>query len=389
MTSQIDPIQTLIDHIDGTLSKTVSRLPWATSRQISQQRQVLQQVRDYLVRQRSLASSAQTTQKSAALNQSEASAQEVMQSMIHEMNELRSTLLRPLQSEVITLTQQRNALMREVRQLEAHKQSQLLDQSSNSSDLTSSQVDQLQTTHDRADQLLGTLDTTLRVVFESLQQDIEAYQHSLSQGLDNLHGLGEQGETLVTALVSRLAQELGRGASSYLQSQEVVSRDLPFQPTQTQASVTSRAIAPNLLQTASDSTKISLPYPGTELPSSSQSPKVFLNESDSIHALTDLLEQLTHETEDPNMLAAITYIPEEDLLSQPLSAQNAALDLQLDQSILHQLSEELSHLEREDQGAPSSDSTLSHSSSLPDVVKLAGMDDLFVDDSSTSLDSRD
>jgi len=386
VTSQIDPIQTLIDQIDGTLSKTVSRLPWATSRQISQQRQVLQQVRNYLVRQRSLASSAQTTQKSAALNQSEASAQQVMQSMIHEMNELRSTLLRPLQSEVITLTQQRNALIREVRQLEAHKQSQLLDQSSNSSDLTSSQVDQLQTVQDRADQVLGTLDTTLRVVFESLQQDIEAYQHSLSQGLDKLHGLGEQGETLVTALVSRLAQELGRGASSCLQAQEVASRDMPFQPTQTQvSSVPSRAIAPNLSQTVFDSTKISLPYPGTELPSSSQSVETSLNESDSIHTLTDLLEQLTPETKEfPNTLAATTYIPEEDLLPQPLSAQNAALDLQLDQSILYQLSEELSHLEREDQGASSSDLTLSQSSSLPDAVKLAGMDDLFVDDSSTS-----
>ncbi|MCY7272984.1 MAG: hypothetical protein LH702_04355 [Phormidesmis sp. CAN_BIN44] len=389
MTSQIDPIQTLIDHIDGTLSKTVSRLPWAASGQISQQRQVLQQVRDYLVRQRSLASSAQTTQKSAALNQSEASAQEVMQSMIHEMNELRSTLLRPLQSEVITLTQQRNALMREVRQLEAHKQSQLLDQSSNLSDLTSSQVDQLQTVHDRADQVLGTLDTTLRVVFESLQQDIEAYQHSLSQGLDKLHGLGEQGETLVTALVSRLAQELGRGASSYLQAQEVASRDLPSQSTPTQApSLISRAIAPNLSQTVSDSTKVSLPYPGTELPPT-QSSEILFSESDSIHTLTDLLEQLTHETEDPSILAATPYIPEEDLLPQPLFPQNAALDLQLDQSILNQLSEELSRLE--DEGASSSHLTLPQSSSSipPNVVKLVGMDDLFVDESSPFLDSRE
>ncbi len=386
MTSQIDLIQTLIDQIDGTFSKTVSRLPWAASGQLSQQRQVLQQVRDYLVRQRSLAISAQTTQKTAALNQSEADAQQVMQSMIHEMNELRSTLLRPLQSEVITLTQQRNALRHEVRQLEAHKQSQLLDQSSNSPDLTSSQVDQLQNVNDRADQVLGTLDTTLRVIFESLQQDIEAYQNSLSQGLDKLHGLGEQviREALVTALVNRLAQELGRGASSYLQP-EVVSRNLPFQPTQTQVSpMISRAIVPNLSQTVFDSTKILLPYPGTELPSNSQSAETFLNESDSIHTLTALLEQLTPETkESSKTLAATTYIPEENLLPQPLSAQNAALDLQLDQSILHQLSEELSHLEREDQGAPS-ESTLSQFSSPPDAAKLADVDDLFVDESSTS-----
>ena len=386
MTSQTDPIQTVIDHIDSTLNKTVSRLPWAASGQISQQRQVLQQIRDYLVRQRSLAGSAQTTHPSAALNQSEASAQEVMQSMIHEMNELRSTLLRPLQSEVITLTQQRNALRHEVRQLEAHKQSQLLEQSSNSSNLTASQVDQLQTVHDRADQLLGTLDTTLRVVFESLQQDIEAYQQSLSQGLEKLHGLG-QGETLVTALVSRLAQELGRGASSYLQTQEMASRDLPSQSTPTQApSLVNGAIAPHLSQTVSDSPKVSLPYPGTELPPT-QSSEILFSASDSIHTLTDLLEQLTHGTE-PTMLAATPHIPE-DLLPQPLFPQNAALDLQLDQSILNQLSEEPSHLEAE--GASSSQLALSQPSSLspPNAVKLVGMDDLFVDESSLPLDSEE
>ncbi len=383
MTSQTDSIQALIDQIDGTLSKPVSRLPWVVNGQISQQRQVLQQVRDYLIGQRSLTSSAQTTPKPAVLGQSEANAQQVMQSMMREINELRSTLLRPLQSEVIILTQQRNALMHDVRQLEAHKQSQLL-QSSNASSLKSSQLDRLQEVHDRADQVLGSLDTTLRVVFESLQQDLEAYQASLSQGLDKLHGLGEQGEILLSALTNRLAQQLGHQAPSYLQAQEAASSDVPFQAPQTQASSVSRpTIAPNRSQTVFDPTKISLPYPGTELPSSSHSPEAFL-QSDSIHTLTDLLEQLTDETKEaPNTLTEITLVQEEDLLPQPLSAQNAGLGFQLDQNSLNQLSEELSHLEQEEQDAPSSCSALSQSSSstLLSEIKL--------EDPSTVLESKD
>ncbi len=328
MTSQIDPIQALIDQIDGTLSHPVSWLPWAASGQIRQQRQVLQQVRDYLVMQRSLTRSAHLGDEPAALNQSEANAQQVLQSVVCEMNELRSTLLRPLQTELITLTQQRTALMHDVRRLEAHKQSQLLE-SSNPSNLTSSQVDELQRVHDRADQVLATLDTTIKAVFDSLQQDIKAYQASLSQGLDKLHGLGEQGEVLFAALVNRLVQQLGHEAS-YLPpqpSQEAVSFQLTPMPT---SSVSHPTTAPTPSQTVFDPAKISLPYPGTELPSDSYIPKIFL-QSDSIHTLTDLLEQLPPEIEEaPNTLVESTPVPEKELLPQPLSTQNAELDLQID-----------------------------------------------------------
>lgn len=383
MTSQIDQLQILIDQIDGALSKAVSRLPWVAGGQISQQRQVLQQVRDYLMgQQRSSANFAQTTQESTALNQSEANAQQVMQSLIEEMNELRSTLLKPLQTEVITLTQQRNALMREVRQLEAQIHSQALDRSHDSSSLKSSQVEQLQSVHDRADQVLGTLDTTLRVVFDSLQQDIDAYQDSLSQGLAKLHGLGEQGEAIFTALVSRLAQQLGREASSYLQSQPqaLADSDLPFRPTQNPApSISISAIASRATPTAFDPTTISLPYPGTELPTSrAATPERFLNESDSIHTLTDLLDQVSCGTQEPlNIIPVVPSAIAQKSISDP-SSQNTGLDFQLDQSILSQLREE-SPLEREEQDGSASYSDASQPSSFvsPTVIELAEMDDLF------------
>ena len=418
MTSQIDQLQILIDQIDGALNKAVSRLPWAAGGQISHQQQVLQQVRDYLVGQRS-AVNLQQTQQSAALSQAGVNAQEVMQSLTQEVNELRSTLLRPLQSEVITLTQQRNALMREVRQLESQIHSHSLDRASDPSSLKSSQVEQLQSVHDRADQVLGTLDTTLRVVFDGLQQDIAAYQDSLSQGLIKLHGLGEQGEAMFAALVGRLAQQPGHEAPIDLPSQapqEMADSELRS-PLLLSPLVSSRAIAARV----SDPTPISLPYPGTELstPHAAEMPE-FLNESDSIHALTDLLEQISEGTQEPlsvtpvmppaivqqpcshrksstlsslhplsqspdlsdstsSRLVETVYTPEEELLPACLSYQDVGLDLQLDQSILTQLSEELSFLEREEQdgSSPRSARFRTPSSAPPSGGKLAGMDDLF------------
>ncbi len=418
MTSQIDQLQILIDQIDGALHKSVSRFPWAASGQISQQRQVLQQIRSYLIEQRSAANFEQPP-KSAALDQSGANAQQVMQSLTQEINELRSTLLRPLQSEVITLTQQRNALMREIRQLESQIHSQSLDRSPDPSSLTSSQVEQLQTVHDRADQVLGTLDTTLRVVFDALQQDIVAYQDSLSQGLAKLHGLGAQGEAMAAALVGRPAQQPGHEASADVPPQAppaIAESELRLRSTPLLSPSISSSAA-----RASDSAMISLPYPGTELstPRAEEIPG-FLNQSDSIHALTDLLEQISSGTQKPlhvtpvpppaivqqppfapesaalsnlqspsqsldlsdaisSRLIETTYTPHEDLLPASPSDQNVGLDLQLDQSILTQLSEELSYLEREERDGTSSHSArLQSPSSAPSSgVKLSGMDDLF------------
>ena len=381
MTSQTNQLQMLIDQIDSALSKAVSRLPWAASGQISQQRQLLQRVRDYLIGQsRSSAYLAQITQESATQNQPEANAQQVMQSLTQEINELRSTLLRPLQSEVTTLTQQRNTLMREVRQLEAQTRSYALAQSHDPSSLKSSQVEQLQTVHDRADQVLGTLDTTLRLVFDSLQQDIDVYQDSLSQGLAKLHDLGEEGEAMFSALVSRLVQQLGREASSYLQPQpqELAEGDLRFRSTQNPlSSISSSAIVSKPRYTAFDPTTISLPYPGTELPTSrAETSELFLTESDSIHTLTDLLEQVNRGTQETLNILIVPSTAQK--LTSDSSSQNADLDFQTDQSILSQLSEE-SLLEQDEQDGSASCSEMSQPlpSNPPVVPKLTGMDDLF------------
>ena len=79
-------------------------------------------------------------------------------------------------------------------------------------------LEQLQRLQGESDRLLMSLDSTLRVVFEALERNVNSYNDSLVQGLDQMHRLGQQGELMFSALVNHLAQLLGQETSSYLQS---------------------------------------------------------------------------------------------------------------------------------------------------------------------------
>ena len=79
-------------------------------------------------------------------------------------------------------------------------------------------LEQLQRLQGESDRLLMSLDSTLRVVFEALERNVNSYNDSLVQGLDKMHRLGQQGELMFSALVNHLAQLLGQETSSYLQS---------------------------------------------------------------------------------------------------------------------------------------------------------------------------
>lgn len=267
MTPEATQIQTLIDEIDVVLSKANPRLPWVMSNEAAQQRRVLEQTRSYLTtlkeQQATAQSSSLATQPVAA---AEESAQQVLQSLLQEMGYLRTNMLQPLRSDIERLNQQREALTQEIRQLEEQRQQALppahqqqmveefmrllmnrvqetlsgqvtqavanlqaanggmlpgIDPKSlpSTSGLTPEQrLEQMQKLQAQSDQLLLKLDSTLRVIFDSLQTNIHSYQESLGQGLEKMHGLGQQGEAMFAALVNRLAQQLGREASSYLQS---------------------------------------------------------------------------------------------------------------------------------------------------------------------------
>jgi hypothetical protein len=88
-------------------------------------------------------------------------------------------------------------------------------------------LQQIQRIQAQSDQLLLKLDNSLRVIFESLQSNIETYQESLSLGLDKMNTLGQQGESIFAAMVNRLAEQLSREASHYLQAS---IQDAEWQP---------------------------------------------------------------------------------------------------------------------------------------------------------------
>jgi hypothetical protein len=231
-------------------------------------------------------------------------AQDVMQSVVQEMQEMRLSVLRPLHNEVSTLMQQRTALLREIRQLEARRDDYLQEQTiaSRSAPETIAQLDLV---HDRADQVITNLDTTLRVVFDSLQRDMQAYQDSLSHGLDNLHTLGRQSEVMFSGLLGRLAEQLGRDASSYLRPGEFPDSDDLSSLAEASAALDEEAQAETLeasdpapVQPHSQERAIALPYAGMELQpatgteqESAREPNT--SEPDTIHTLTELLDRLT------------------------------------------------------------------------------------------------
>lgn len=196
-------------------------------------------------------------------------AQQMMQTILQEMSYLRASVMQPMQADLENLRQRRELLTQELSHLEAERQNQTLaqraaDRSPNPQQFTdelvqvlmsrlqeslsqqigqalrtqaqtlaygatfsrpgeslpgalvNSQYEQLQALRSRSDQMLVNLDSTLNIVFESLQRNVQAYQASLTQGLERMYSLGQQSEVAFKALMSELAQQLNQEASAYL-----------------------------------------------------------------------------------------------------------------------------------------------------------------------------
>lgn len=342
MTSQKDQIQALIAEIDTVLQKTSPRLPWVMSGEATQQRQVLERVRNYLVafqtRPPAEGAIGQPDPRSDLLahdiyyrvpsspsgeanlgseQRDELTPQQMLQAVMQEMSYLRTSLMQPLRQDLDGLRQQRDVLTQEIQQLEAQRRQYELNQGgvnqqqlvgdflqvlmgrlqeslaqqvaqtlenlqhqalpttnhpvlTGESELTTAatpQLAQLQALQSRSDQLLVGLDSSLRVVFESLQQSIQAYQESLTQGVDRLHTLGQQGEVMVNALLSHLAQRLGQEASSYLQSSAHQLAGLETSQIEIDSLRAFPEVSPpNEPSRPSVGTGSAFPYPGIELP---------------------------------------------------------------------------------------------------------------------------
>lgn len=254
--------------------------------------------------------------------------QQTLHAMMQEMHHLRTTVIQPLQADVAGLQQQREFLRQEVEQLERQRQAaiaappappqaalnpqvlhdvlQLLMQRLQESlsqqitqqihqsfqhlqgtlqstqDLppapatgmlagaTETHVQNLEALQARSDQILSTIDTTLRIVFESMQRNLESYQESLSRGLERMHGLGQQSEAQFAALLNHLAQRLGQEASTYLQAslqtQGLIAPERPLSqepafPASPATPPPESTARPSVQRSATDT----LPFAGTEL----------------------------------------------------------------------------------------------------------------------------
>ena len=79
-------------------------------------------------------------------------------------------------------------------------------------------LEQMRTLQAQSDQMLMTLDSSLSVIFEALQSNLQTYQESLSQNIEKMHGLGQQGEVILSAWINYLTQQLSQATTSQLQS---------------------------------------------------------------------------------------------------------------------------------------------------------------------------
>lgn len=171
MTAPKEQLQALIAEIDGVLQRTTPRLPWVMSGDATQQRKLLERLRNHLlVLHRQIAPSdrplppptngqydiyyqpswAQLPSSMASGQPSDRTTHHLLQMMTQEILHLRSTLVEPLQSELSSLRQQRDALQAEVRQLEMQRQTYLLHSQQLLNESMQGWMDRLQTNFPQA-----------------------------------------------------------------------------------------------------------------------------------------------------------------------------------------------------------------------------------------------
>ncbi|MEM6450861.1 MAG: hypothetical protein AAF703_11155 [Cyanobacteria bacterium P01_D01_bin.105] len=287
MTSQKDQIQSLIADIEQVLGTQRPKKPWVRASDMEPQRRALAKVQAYL---QSLEQSFNAPEgwgpvdpatgqlfTPAATERSKPQSgdslpsgmpEDVLQSLLTEIQSLRSSTLEPLRLEMDSLRQEREVLKQEVKGLEVQREAldantgataveyssisedqlneflsvlmerlqerlsvqvvQTLGQLESDhaeaiaklSEATDAEVLQLRPAgqsieemrelQSRSDQLLVNIESTLQGMYETLQKNIDSYQISLNEGIENMHSLGRQGEVIVRSLVDHLTQQLGQ-----------------------------------------------------------------------------------------------------------------------------------------------------------------------------------
>ncbi len=219
----------LIAEIDSIINRGIPALPWLQKAHTVQQQQLLKKVRDYLLSLNTIEDATEPTTTAIA------------KAVVEQMQKIQGDSLPSLQEDVAKLHQEKASLEREIEQLQENRQqivaeflpiltsrfaesvTQQLNQVqstleghlrqiqresyANSSQLETDE-EQLQQLQTNSEQLLVNLDATFQTVLGALERDLNAYQNSLSQGLEQMHSLGQQGEGILAALIHRLTQHL-------------------------------------------------------------------------------------------------------------------------------------------------------------------------------------
>ncbi|MCC3473466.1 MULTISPECIES: hypothetical protein [unclassified Microcoleus] len=347
MNSQKYKIQALIAEIDEVLSKPAPRLPWTGSIDTVHQRQLLERVRTYLVSSESKVAARKgpasptvrpepvPVPKMPPRIDRPSVTEQIMLAVTEEITNLRSGLTGPLQEEIVALRQEQQALIQEIKQLEAKRQQQqsLAQQQANQQQIISEflqvltgrleetldrdlsqifgslenqllpstaaqsqqsalsaqtseelplltpaqRLEQMQRFQASADSLLMRLDSTMGIVFEALEANLQSYQASLSQGLENMHGLSQQSEAMFATFVNHLVAQLGREASSYVQQPIALANVQTGSPTASDRSVATGGFSNTKIHSSADAESEErsgelpeqdrLPYAGTEISS--------------------------------------------------------------------------------------------------------------------------
>ncbi|NEQ49039.1 MAG: hypothetical protein F6K11_02745, partial [Leptolyngbya sp. SIO3F4] len=348
MTSQKDQIQRLITEIEATLAKPTPRLPLGLSSEAERQRQLLGKLFSYLQSLEQMFDapggwgpidpgtgqlvSSQVSSKSQDI---EESASQVLQGLLQEMQYLRENSLKPMRQELELLRQRRDSLQAELNDMEAQRtfdpvqsekqitdflevlmqrlqvqlsaqmvqsfavmESTAVEQLSSSGNpvplLSGQRLEQVRLLQAQSDELLLKLDSTLTAVFGSLQKSVDSYRESLEEGLDQMHGLGRQGEVIFHAFINHLAQQLGQDASSYLTGElGFAGQQTSLQDSEVEtAEVDLQAVQPNELDQVLDDLVLGVDDAGDTVESNLEiDPDLFLLEDEV--APVDIDEDIT------------------------------------------------------------------------------------------------
>jgi drug/metabolite transporter (DMT)-like permease len=189
-------------------------------------------------------------------------AETALWAVVEDLESLQRNMLKSLQDEIKQLQAQKSRLSDDIQQLLEEKEhlqqvrqiteqqvlirqlsealakhisSQLQSSLANLTSQSSGGNSQLKSAgnqNENTEQMLGSLDDTLTITFNSLQQEIKNYQTTLSQQLSRMQSQQQQGEAIVEELINHLQGELVK-ATKEISLKATTSSPTVLQPTET------------------------------------------------------------------------------------------------------------------------------------------------------------